>query len=55
LTRDQWVAAPKTFNPDGTPVQTQQQEGFENFMTRPSTIIVVGVLCILAMGFVKAN
>jgi hypothetical protein len=51
LTRDQWVAAPKTFNPDGTPVQTQ--EAFEDFMTRPSTIIVVGVLCILALGFVK--
>jgi len=25
LTRDQWAAAPKTFNPDGTPAQTQQQ------------------------------
>jgi hypothetical protein len=55
LTRDQWIAAPKTFNPDGTPIQTQQQEAFENFMTRSSTIIVVGVLCILAMGIVKAN
>jgi hypothetical protein len=53
LTRDQWIAAPKTFNPDGTPVQTQQQEAFENFMTRPSTIIVVGVLCILALGLVR--
>lgn len=52
LTRDQWVAAPKTFNPDGTPVQ-QQQEGFESIMTRPSTIIVVGVLCLLALGLVK--
>jgi hypothetical protein len=53
LTRDQWIAAPKTFNPDGTPIQTQTQEAFENFMTRPSTIIVVGVLCILALGLVK--
>ena len=53
LTRDQWIAAPKTFNPDGTPVQTQQQEAFENFMTRPSTIIVVGVLCLLTLGLVK--
>jgi hypothetical protein len=53
ITRDQWVAAPKTFNPDGTPNQTK--EGFENFMTRPYTIIVVGVLCLLAMGIIKAK
>ena len=53
LTRDQWAAAPKTFNPDGTPAQTQQQEAFESMMTRPSTIIVVGVLCLLALAFVK--
>jgi hypothetical protein len=51
LTRDQWVSTPKTFNPDGTPIQSQ--EGFEGFMTKPSTIIVVGVLCLLALGFVK--
>ena len=53
LTRDQWAAALKTFNPDGTPTQTQQQEAFESMMTRPSTIIVVGVLCLLALAFVK--
>jgi hypothetical protein len=53
LTRDQWASAPKTFNPDGTPTQTPQQEAFENMLTRPSTIIVVGVLCLLALGFVK--
>ena len=53
LTRDQWAAAPKTFNPDGTPAQTQQQEAFESMMTRPSTIIIVGVLCLLALAFVK--
>ena len=53
LTRDQWAAAPKTFNPDGTPVKTRTQERFEDFVTRPSTIIVVGVLCLLALGCVK--
>ena len=53
ITRDQWVAAQKTFNPDGTPVQAPQQEAFQNFMTRPSTVIVVGMLCLLALGFVK--
>jgi hypothetical protein len=53
LTRDQWAATPKTYNSDGTPVQTPQQEAFENMMTKPSTIIVVGVLCLLALAFVK--
>ena len=53
LTRDQWIAAPKTYNPDGTPAQTQTQEAFQNFMTRPATVITVGVLCLLALGFVK--
>lgn len=53
LTRDQWAAAPKTFNSDGTPKQTQQQEAFQNMMTRPTTVITIGVLCLLAMAFVK--
>jgi hypothetical protein len=53
LTRDQWAAAPKTFNPDGTPVRNRTKERFEDFATRPSTIIIVGVLCLLALGFVK--
>jgi hypothetical protein len=51
LSRDQWAAAPKTFNSDGTPAKTT--EGFESMITKPSTIIVVGVLCLLALGFVK--
>jgi hypothetical protein len=51
LTRDQWTSAPKTFNSDGTPVQTS--EGFEGLITKPTTIITVGVLCLLALAFVK--
>jgi hypothetical protein len=51
LTRDQWTAAPKTFNADGSPIQTS--EGFEGFVTKPATIITVGVLCLLALAFVK--
>ena len=50
LTRDQWTSAPKTFNSDGTP---KTKEGFQNVITRPATIIVVGVLCILAFGLMK--
>jgi hypothetical protein len=51
LTRDQWVSTQKTFNPDGTPIQ--KKEGFENYITQPSSLIVVGILCLLALGFVK--
>lgn len=52
LTRDQWAAAPKTYNPDGTPITTQVQEAFQNIMTKPTTVITVGVLCLLALAFV---
>jgi hypothetical protein len=51
LSRDQWVSAPKTFNSDGTP--KNQQEGFENLITNPSTILIVGILCFLALGIIK--
>lgn len=49
LSRDQWVAAAKTFNSDGTP----KKEGFQSMLTQPSTIIVVGILCLLAFGIMK--
>jgi hypothetical protein len=51
LTRDQWVAAPKVFNPDGTPVQPSQP--VEGFITKPVSIITIAVLCFLAVAFVK--
>lgn len=53
LTRDQWVASPKTFNADGTLTKTKIQESFEDITTKPGTIIAVGVLCLLALAFVK--
>jgi hypothetical protein len=53
VSRDQWVAEPKTFNPDGTPVKAKKKEGFQQFMNHPSTVIVVGVLCLLAFGMLK--
>jgi hypothetical protein len=49
LTRDQWVAAKKGFRPDGTPIT----EAFEAAMTHPGTVITVGMLCLLAMAFVR--
>jgi hypothetical protein len=51
LTKGNFDAAKKNYNPDGT-----QKDGFctmEQMLTRPSTIAVVGVLCLLAFGFVR--
>ena len=47
LSRDQYEAAEKTQNVDGTDI-----EGFIN-ITNPSSIIVIGVLCLLAFGIIK--
>jgi hypothetical protein len=52
LSRDQWAATPKTFNSNGTPV-TGTKESFQGFMTNTTTIITVGVLCLLAFGLMK--
>jgi hypothetical protein len=49
MSRDQWVAAKKTFNPDGTP----KVEAFEAVITHPATVVTVGVLCLLALAFVR--
>jgi len=53
LSRDDWIAAPKTFQRDGTPVAATKKEAFQNALTRPSTMIAVGVLCLLAYGVLK--
>ena len=53
LTRDQWVAAPKTFQKDGTPVPAPKKEAFQGFLRNPTTMIAVGVLCLLAYGALK--
>lgn len=53
LSRDQWVAAPKTFQKDGTPVPATKKEAFQNFLSKPVTMIAVGVLCLLAYGVLK--
>ena len=53
LARDQWVAEPKRFNKDGTPVRASKAEGFQQVMNHPSTVIVVGILCLLAFGVLK--
>ena len=50
LTRDEWVAARKTFHPDGTPIK---KEGFQDVLTHPCSIVDVGALCFLALAFVR--
>jgi len=51
LSRDNFNAAVKNYNPDGT-----QKDGFSDtiqMMTRPATIAVVGVLCLIAFGVMR--
>ena len=50
LTRENWLSAEKTYNPDGTPIKS---EAFANRLTRPATIAVVGVLCLIAFSLMK--
>jgi hypothetical protein len=50
FSRDEWIADQKLYNPDGTPVKAQKREGFTQFMNHPSTAIVVGILCLIAVG-----
>jgi hypothetical protein len=53
LSRDDWVAAQKTYNPDGTPIASAATETFQNIMSKPATLAVVGILCIMAFGMIK--
>jgi hypothetical protein len=48
LTRDEWIAAKKTHNPDGTPIK----EAFEGMVTTPA-MITIGVLCLIAFAVVR--
>jgi hypothetical protein len=50
LSREEYNAAKKNFNPDGTP---KNSDAFVNMLTQPATIVVVGVLCLLAFGMMK--
>jgi hypothetical protein len=50
LSRDQWLAAKKSYSLDGSPLQS---DGFMNQMTQPSTIAIVGILCLLGFGLLR--
>lgn len=49
LSRDDWVAAAKTHNKDGT---EKRREGFDT-LTHPVTMISIGLLCLIAFGLLR--
>jgi hypothetical protein len=51
LTREQWINAKKTHNRNGTPKIVRS--AFVGHMTHPSTIMVIGVLCLIAYGTLR--
>lgn len=46
LTKDQWAAVPKTYNPDGTPM-SGTTEGFLGAQSFTASMVVVGVLALI--------
>ena len=50
LSREEWLASKKTYNPDGTPIES---DGFANRLTQPSSIAVIGILCLVAFSLVR--
>jgi hypothetical protein len=59
LTKDQWTATPKAYNPDGTPASTTppSTESFTNMLiSSPGTsAVVIGILVLLAFGLFKKS
>jgi len=53
LSRDDWVSAAKTYNSNGTPIAPPVAEAFYGFMMKPGTVAVIGVLCLIALAFVR--
>ena len=50
ITKEQFDSKPKIYNRDGTPIRGH---GFTDYVTHPSSIIVIGVLCLFALGIKK--
>jgi hypothetical protein len=46
LTKDQWAAVPKTYNPDGTPI-SGTAEGFMDAKTFTTSMVAVGVVALV--------
>jgi len=50
LSRENFEAKKKTHHPDGTPID---DDSFQNMVTRPSSIVVIGVLCVIAFAIIR--
>lgn len=53
LTREQWESTPKSYNPDGTIIKPKVTDGFENMITHPSIIILLGIICLFGLGIIR--
>lgn len=53
LSRDDWVSAEKTHHKDGTPIRAEGFLSSASGYREPATMIVVGVLCLLAFGMLR--
>lgn len=50
LSRDDWVATPKTHNRDGSP---KRQEGFSQMLQSPYVIFGLGIVCFLTFSMIR--
>lgn len=48
ISKEKWESTPKRYNKDGMPIS-----GFVDYVSHPSSMIVIGILCILALGIKK--
>jgi hypothetical protein len=55
LTKDEWENTPKMYNPDGTPITSSKKEAFANFVSKPTTIATIGILCALMFGMMSVK
>lgn len=50
MDKEAWDNTPKTYNSDGTPAASS---GFMNYMEQPQSMMVVGILCLIAYGMMR--
>jgi hypothetical protein len=53
ITKEKYDSMPKTFNADGTPIVNKTKKKIEAFITHPGSIVVIGLLCLIAFGVMK--
>lgn len=55
LSRDEWVGAEKTHKKDGTPIKSEGFLSSTDGYREPVTMVVVGILCLLAFGMLRRS